>query len=397
MNRRTFFALVAIVLVVGCATTREETRQEAAGLRLRADVYLNWDDLDDRETILAGSKRVAEIIGLEQLRAETPVVLFDELHKFPRWKHFLKGFFDTYASRVRIVVTGSSRLGIFRRSGDSLMGRYFPFRMHPISVAEIGTTNLPDPERIVRSPADIGDTAWEALWRHGGFPEPWLKRDRRFGRRWQALRFDQLLREDIRDQAEVRQLDQLAILARLLAERSAQQLVYSSLAPLVRVSVDTVRRWVGALCDVHLGFLVRPWYRNVTRSLRKEPKWFLCDWSSIRDAGQRAETFVACHLLKAVEGWTDLGFGAFELGYLRDKQKRKVDFVVVRDGEPWFLVGVKHGEASLSPSLRYFQQQLGAPFVFQVVTDAAYVPADAFGVPGPPRITPARTLLSQLL
>ncbi len=364
---------------------------------LRADAVLNWDDFDDRETILGGPKRVAAAVGLDRLRGGTPLVLFDELHKFPRWKQFLKGFFDAHAGRVRIAVTGSSRLGIYRRGGDSLMGRYFSYRMHPFSVAEIAAQDLPDPTRIVRPPRAVGNADWDALWRHGGYPEPWLKRDRRFDRRWQALRFDQLVREDIRDLAEVRQLDQLALLARLLGELSAQQIVFSNLASLVRVSVDTARRWVAALCDFHLGFLVRPWFRNVSRSLRKEPKWFLRDWASITDAGPRAETFVACQLLKAVEGWTDLGLGAFELGYLRDKEKREVDFVVVRDGEPWFLIEVKHGDAPLSPALRRFQDQLGAPFAFQLTLDGDYVPADPFDHAGPPLIAPARTVLSQLL
>lgn len=364
---------------------------------LRADAILNWDDFDHRETILGGPKRVAAAVGLDRLRGGTPLVLFDELHKFPRWKQFLKGFFDAHAGRVRIAVTGSSRLGIYRRGGDSLMGRYFSYRMHPFSVAEIAAQDLPDPTRIVRPPRAVANADWDALWRHGGYPEPWLKRDRRFDRRWQALRFDQLVREDIRDLAEVRQLDQLALLARLLGERSAQQIVFSNLASLVRVSVDTARRWVAALCDFHLGFLVRPWFRNVTRSLRKEPKWFLRDWASITDAGPRAETFVACQLLKAVEGWTDLGLGAFELGYLRDKEKREVDFVVVRDGEPWFLIEVKGGDALLSPALRRFQDQLGAPFAFQLTLGSDYVPADAFDRAGPPLIAPARTVLSQLL
>jgi hypothetical protein len=106
---------------------------------------------------------------------------------------------------------------------------------------------------------------------------------------------------------------------------------------------------------------------------------------------------VACHLLKAVEGWTDLGLGVFELGYLRDKDKREVDFVVARDGEPWFLVEVKRGETALSPSLRFFRDQLGAPFAFQVALDAEYVDRDCFARPAGPLIVPARTLLSQLL
>ena len=118
-------------------------------------------------------------------------------------------------------------------------------------------------------------------------------------------------------------------------------MIFSNLAREVRVSVDTVRRWVDKRVNPHYGFLVRPWHKNISRSLRKEPKWFARDWAMIQAAGARPETFVACHLLKAVEGWTDLGFGTFELGYLRDTDKRWVDFIVVRDGEPWFLVEVK--------------------------------------------------------
>ena len=184
---------------------------------------------------------------------------------------------------------------------------------------------------------------------------------------------------------------------RQLSHGSGRQLVYGTLAGETRVSVDTVRRWIASLCDFHLGFLVRPWYRNVSRSLRKEPKWYLRDWADIEDVGARSETFVGCHLLKAVDGWNDLGLGRFELGYLRDKEKREVDFLVVRDGRPWFLAEVKHRETALGPALAHFQQQVGAPFAFQVVLDADFVDADCFASPSSPRVVPARTLLSQLL
>ena len=365
--------------------------------RLQATAYVNWDNLDDRELILSGPGRLVDALKLDRMTDTAPVILFDELHKFPRWKQFLKGFFDTHADRVRITVTGSSRMDVYRRSGDSLMGRYFPYRMHPFSVAEIATRKLPDPVRIFHPPRPIGAEEFDALWRHGGYPEPFLKRDERFSRRWQSLRVQQLVREDIRDFTQVQQLDQLEVTARLLMDRSARQLVHGNLARQVRVSVDTVRRWVAALCDLHLGFLVRPWFNNVSRSLRKEPKWYLRDWASIRDVGQRAETFVACHLLKAVDGWNDLGLGDFQLGYLRDKEKREVDFIVVRDGSPWFLVEVKHGDESMAPSLRRYQNQTGAPFAFQVTMDSNFVDRNCLAEPGPPLIVPARTFLSQLL
>ncbi len=365
--------------------------------RNHADTYINWDNIDDRELILAGPAKLAEHFGLNQLSQTIPVALFDELHKYPRWKQFLKGFFDTYADQVQITVTGSSRMDVYRRGGDSLMGRYFLYRMHPFSVAEIVTQELPDDKQVVRQPHKIEAADFEALWRYGGYPEPFLKRDARFSRRWQSLRLAQLIREDIRDLTQIQQIAQLEMLVKLLATRSAHQLIYGNFAKNVRVSVDTIRRWIDTLCNLHLGFLIRPWYKNVTRSLRKEPKWFLRDWASTKDTGDKSETFIACHLLKAVEGWNDMGLGKFELSYLRDKEKREVDFLVVRDGNPWFLAEVKHREESISPALNYFQKQLDAPFAFQIVIDADYVDADCFARAGGPLVVPARTLLSQLL
>ncbi|MCP4600255.1 MAG: AAA family ATPase [Proteobacteria bacterium] len=126
-----------------------------------------------------------------------PLLTLDEIHKYRRWKQFLKGFYDTYEDEVRIFVTGSPRLDVCRRGGDCLMGRYFLFRMHPFSVAETIRTKL---LRSEISPQSIPlDADWQALWEHGGVPEPFVRRDRRFSLRWQKLRNVQLLREDIRD------------------------------------------------------------------------------------------------------------------------------------------------------------------------------------------------------
>ncbi len=314
--------------------------------RNRSEAYLNWDNTQNREVLLGRPERLAEHLGLGHLRQQPLVALFDELHKHAHWKQLLKGFFDTYADEVRIIVTGSSRLDTYRRVGDSLVGRYFLFHMHPFSVAETITTELPDLDSIVRTPQCPDEAAFAALWQHGGYPEPFLRRDRRFSRRWQTLRSQQLLREDVRDLTQIQQLDQLEMLVTFLSVRSGQQIVYSNLARDIQVSVDTIKRWCETLCSLHHGFLLKPWFSNVSRSLRKEPKWFLRDWAEIGDPGSRAETFIACHLLKAVDGWNDLGLGRFQLGYLRDKAKREVDFVIIRDGKPWFLAEVKNGRPS---------------------------------------------------
>ena len=362
-----------------------------------SDSYLNWDNTDDRAKIVKGPSAIAEQLELDKLTRQVPVALFDELHKFSKWKRFLKGFYDTYADQIRVLVTGSSRMDIDRRGGDSLMGRYFLYRMHPFTVAESLYQNIPDTDRITRSPKLINEDNFSALWNHGGYPEPFIKRDMRFSRRWRNLRLQQLLREDVRDLTQIHQLDQLEILVHLLLSRSSDQLIYSTLASEIQVSVDTVRRWITTLCNLHLGFLIRPWFRNVSRSLRKEPKWFLRDWSVIEDPGQKAETFMACHLLKAVEGWNDMGLGTFQLGYLRDLSQKEVDFIVIKNGSPWFLAEVKKGKGKVSASLKYFQEHLKVPFAFQVVIEADYVDADCFASTRGPLAVPAKTFLSQLL
>jgi len=274
------------------------------------------------------------------------------------------------------------------------MGRYFLFRMHPFSVAELVSATIPG-DRVLRRPSALDDDAWNALWRHGGFPEPMIADSDRFTRRWRRLRHAQVFKEDVRDLTRIQDVALVEVMGRLLEERSSEQLVIANLARDIGVAPNTAKAWINGLCSLHVGFLVKPWYRNVSKSLRKEPKWFQRDWSGVAGPGQRAETFIACHLQKAVEGWTDLGLGTFELFYLRDKSKREVDFVVVRDDQPWFLVEAKLSESPLSPHLSYFQQQVGASHAFQVVIESAYVETDCFSRRRP-TVVPARTFLSQL-
>ena len=357
-------------------------------------VYLNWDNGDDRQRILAGPVAIAEVLGLDRLRENRPVCALDELHKFGRWKGLLKGLFDTYSDQARFIVTGSARLDGFKAGGDSLMGRYLGYRMHPLSVAEL---LAPEADALVRPPSLLGAGAFADLLQFGGYPEPLLRADMRFWRRWSRTRVQQLFKEDMRSLTQVRELGQVETLAELIRQQCGQLTSYASLARALSASVDSVRRWVGVLESLYFCYAVRPWYVNVARSLRKEPKYYLWDWSQAPDAGARAENLVASALLKAVHLWSDRGEGDFGLFFLRDKQQREVDFVVVRDGRPWFLVEVKSsGSASLSPALHLFQRQTGASHAFQVALDLPFVERDCFDH-HQPIIVPAQTFLSQLV
>lgn len=357
---------------------------------------LNWDNQADREVILGGPDAVAGRMALDRLREEPPLLILDEVHKYRRWKNFLKGFFDGYSDAAFVLVTGSARLDVFQAGGDSLMGRYFPYRHHPFSVAELLDTSVPD-EPLRRDPRIIDRDMFDALWHFGGFPEPLLRQDTRFFNRWRRLRSKQLFQEEFRDLTRIQELGQVEMLAELVRRRAGQLVSYSSLARSIQASVDSVRRWLKALEVLYYCFPVRPWYKNISRALRKEPKYFLWDWSQVEEPGARAENLVACALLKAVHFWTDYGFGTFGLHFVRDKQKHEVDFLVSRDDSPWLLVEVKlAASAQLSPNLAYFQAQSGARHALQVAFDAEPIERDCFKTTRPV-IVPARTFLAQLV
>ena len=370
----------------------------ACAMRGEQDIcYLNWDDFDDRELLLQGTKAIAQHIGLEQLQAHPPLVVLDEIHKFAHWKQLLKGFYDKYQGQCHILLTGSARMDVYKKGGDSLMGRYFNYRLHPLSVREvIGNIGMEGSTEIQAQQA-LAEQDFAALLVWGGFPEPFLKRDRRFFNRWSKLRQQQLLQEDIRELTKIQELGQLEMLAILLKNQVGQLTAYSSLAKKVRVSVDTVRRWLGVLEAMYYCYAIRPWTKNITRSLLKEPKYYLWDWSQCTDVGARNENFIASHLLKAVHYWSDTGLGDYGLYFLRDKEKREVDFLVAKDDVPWFIVEVKSTmEQPLSSSLKVFAKQLKVQHVFQIGIDGAFIDKNVFDIKRP-IIVPAKTFLSQLV
>jgi hypothetical protein len=358
--------------------------------------YLNWDNQNDRSIILKGPNEIALALQLNQLRESNPVIVFDELHKYSKWKTFLKGFFDVYGEKNKIIVTGSSRLDVYKRGGDSLMGRYFPYRMHPLSLSEVIKARVADTE--IQPPRRPPQATINQLQTFGGFPEPFLKADSRFVNRWRRLRSEQLIREEIRDLTRIQEVSQLEVLVQLLTAQAGQLVNYSGLAGRINTSVDTIRRWIATLQSLYFCFEVRPWYRNVAKSLRKQPKLYLWDWSLVSaEGGGRLENLIASHLLKAVHWWTDRGLGSYGLYFLRDKTGREVDFLVVRQNQPWFLVEVKSGGGrGLNPALSYFQAQTGARHAFQLAFDLAFVERDCFEFTKP-MIVPATSFLSQLV
>jgi uncharacterized protein len=360
--------------------------------------YFNWDRLTDREKILRGSDAIAEEVGINQLIEKPPLVIFDEIHKYPNWKIFLKGLYDSYPDQMKIVVTGSARLDVFKVGGDSLMGRYFHYRFHPLSVAEIINPENLSASELHLSPSPIPEDQFQSLLKNGGFPDPFLKNNARFSLRWKKLRLQQLFREDIRDLSSIQEIGQMELLAELLRHQIGQLVTFESLAKKVRVSGPTIRRWIEILKSFYYCFEVKPYFANITRSLIKEPKYYLWDWSLCNTPGSLAENLIASHLHKAVHFWNDCGLGDYRLNFIRDKDKREVDFLIIKNGYPWILVEVKNSNnKEISSPLYYFQEMTKAPYAFQVVLDLPYVNKSCFELINKPIIVPARTFLSQLV
>ena len=355
--------------------------------------YLDWNQIADRLVILRGPEAVARHLELDRSREREVTLVIDNLQGHRGWKSFLRKFNARYAARVRLVVTMLAAA----RPWGAPPASSFVLRINPWTVGECARTVPTDSP--IKPPAAISDEDWSALLEHGGYPEPFRRRDPRFTRRWQARRRQELIEHDLPGFASARAPAVLQMLALLLAERSATPLIYSELSRELDVAVDTVRRWIDLLVEVQHGFWIRPWFASVPKALRKEPRWFLRDWSCVTDPLARRRTFIACHLLKAVQGWADLGFGRFELRYVRDKLKREVDFLVLRERRPWFLVDVAGGEPTdgvARPALGYFQQCTRARHAFHVVWEEPFSESNCFELTEPAAVS-ARTLLSQLL
>ncbi len=241
--------------------------------------------------------------------------------------------------------------------------------MHPFSLGELEGTSLAPSEIAPALSGSIrsAPSTLDVLLEHGGFPEPYTKRDRTFTNLWRRTRTERLVREDLRDLQRVEQVALVETAAMLLPERVGSLFSMKALAEELEVSQPTVKRWMGWLERVHLAYRVSPHARNVSRSLKKQPKVYMWDWSEVPKPGPRFENLVAGHLLKAVHTWTDAGLGTFDLRFVRDKEKHEVDFLVLRDRRPWMLLEAKRTELSPSPHLLRFSARLKPEITLQVV------------------------------
>lgn len=300
-------------------------------------VYLNYDSSSDRK-----------IIRTEEWTRDTELVIFDELHKMKNWKSWIKGIYDTEGLPPSLLVTGSARIETYRKSGDSLAGRYFPFRLHPITVKEACSFLNETPKE-----------ALDKLLKLGGFPEPYLKNNESYAKRWRKIHIDTILREELLDLERVRDIKSIEILIDLLRSRVGSATSYTSLANDLQVSINTVKHWLQILENLYVIFPVRPYHKNIARSILKEPKYYLYDVGAVDgDVSAKIENAVALALLRDLHVLEDTEGSKVSLSYLKDKEKHEVDFLTVIDNKPTLMIEVKVSDDSFSKSLFLFNRTL---------------------------------------
>jgi predicted AAA+ superfamily ATPase len=308
--------------------------------------HFNWDADEDRAAILK-----------KEWTRDDKLIVFDELHKYPKWKNWIKGVYDTQKEQHQFLVTGSARMDVYRRGGDSLLGRYHYWRLHPFTLSEL--------------PAGMdAKEAFKRLLEVGGFPEPFLDGDPRQARRWRLERIDRVLKDDVRDLEGVRNIQQLSLFVDQLRARVGQLCVLSNMAADIQVTPATAAKWLEVLERMYLVFIVRPWTKNLPRAVQKPPKVFFFDNADVLgDEGARFENLVATHLLKTIQFLQDRDGYRYELRYIRDKEGREVDFAVVRDGKLIEIVEAKWSDRNVSKSLEYYAEKLRPARARQIVGD----------------------------
>lgn len=329
-------------------------------------LYFNWDILTDRRRMVEDPYFFQ---GLTRRDSSVPLIVLDEIHKYRKWKNYLKGAYDRFHEAYRFLVTGSGRLDLHQRGGDSLAGRYYAFRLWPFTLGELhGHGNSlekfrKDPLRLPKIDLGASQATLLRLSSFSGFPEPHLVAKERSYRRWTSTYHQQLIREDVRDLTAVQNIDDVETLFHLLPSRVGAPLSIPSLASDLRVAYNTVRSWLSILERFYLTFTLTPWTPQIARAIHKERKTYLFDYAQIDDAAARFENLVALELHRAVANWNDTGFGDFGLHYIRTKEGREVDFLVSEGKRPMLLIEAKQTDDTPAPNLRRFQTALGVPAI----------------------------------
>lgn len=361
------------------------------------ETYFNWDDPSVMLAYTRNPLHFQNIID-ENFKGKRVPLVFDEIHKHRGWRNLLKGLFDAQGEKIALLVTGSARLGFMQKSGDSLLGRYFSFQMFPLGLPEgiARFSFILSDERPLKEGKELASLARDAgireageglgmLLKFGGFPEPFVRGSERFHRRWQTEYKRLLTKEEVRDISRVSDLRGLETLVELLPTKVGSPLSITSLSTDLNRKYDTVKSWIEMLEALYMVFTLRPWHKSISRAIKKEKKLYFSDWSLLPDLGQRFENLVAVTLCRMAARFTESGIGQFEVCYIRDRERREVDFVLVKDKAPLALFEAKTADSGVSGGATHFSNRLSIP-LYQIALKAERVeafPENRFLIPAP--------------
>jgi predicted AAA+ superfamily ATPase len=303
--------------------------------------YLNWDDLKDRS-----------IIKAHQIDTDLKIVVLDEIHKYARWRTLIKGLYDKYHDILSVIVTGSARLDHFRKGGDSLVGRYHYYRLHPLSLREVD-------QKFQRQ------TTLDLL-KFGGFPEPFFLKNESDYKRWKRERLSRVVYQDISDLGSVKELSKIELLVDLLPSKVGSILSIKSIQEDLEVSPNTITHWIEVLELVYYCYRILPYGPTKIRAVKKSNKIYMWDWGQIEDPGALFENMVAGQLLKYCHFIEDTQGDKMELRFMRDVDLREVDFIVLKNKKPLFAVECKTGESHISKHIYYYRDRTQIPKFYQV-------------------------------
>ena len=337
-----------VVLISGARQAGKTTLAQSLLPHFGHGQYLNWDVAEDRR-----------IIRQRSWNSASQLLVFDEIHKMPGWKSWLKGLSDARRPDQGILVTGSARLDTFRQAGPSLAGRYFAYRLHPFSLGELCRYQGYKPQQALKR-----------LLERGGFPEPFLAPGVSDAERWRRQYFTDLVREDILDFARLKEIKTMRLFLQLLRNRVGSLLSLANIAGDLAVSSATLKNYLDILEALHIVFTVKPWHQNVARALSRRVKVYFYDVGLVLgDYGARLENLLACGLLQHVEFLQDTQGSDSELHYLRTKDGSELDFIIAHNGRPQTLIECKSSPSKPTRALQRFARELQPAAALQLVAN----------------------------
>jgi predicted AAA+ superfamily ATPase len=309
-------------------------------------IYLNWDDQDHRKQIL---KR--------DWSDEDTYIALDEIHKFSRWKNFLKGTYDTQKTKHRFIVTGSAKLDIYKKGQDSMLGRFFSWRVHPLCLAE-----------LKHQFKNLDEKNLDKLLTFGGFPEPFFEGKEVFAKRWRKEKLKLVFRQDIQELESIKDISLLELFYQALIDRVSSEVVLSNLARDLEIAPKTAKSWLNVLEKTYAVFIVRPFGKTIAKAITKTPKVYLYDNGEVSvDEGAKFENLVASHLHKRIQFLEDLYGDKYELNYLRDKNGHEIDFVILKNNKPVCLIEAKLNDLTRSKSFYFYKERLKIKHCVQII------------------------------